>query len=83
MFSVNSHKGAYHVMFDMSLNEAVKKHIQDVDFLVIDKNVYEKYPIFSQSVDYERTFVLTAGEETKTLQNNQKTIKNDNNIQWV
>ena len=74
MFSVNSHKGAYHVMFDMSLNEVVKKYIQDVDFLVIDKNVYEKYPIFSQSVDYERTYVLTAGEETKTLQTCQELI---------
>ena len=68
MFKVSSHKGVYHIIFDMSLNKAVKKHIQDIDFLVIDKNVYEKYPIFSQSVDSERTYVLTAGEETKTLQ---------------
>ena len=42
MFSINSHKGPYRVIFDMSLRKAVEDHIQSLDFLVIDKNVYDK-----------------------------------------
>jgi len=74
MFSINSHKGPYRVIFDMSLRKAVEDHIQSLDFLVIDKNVYDKYPIFRQSVGPERTYILRAEEEAKTLQTCQELI---------
>ena len=74
MFSVNSHKGVYHVIFDMSLQKAVEDNIQSLDFLVIDKNVYDKYPIFRQSMSAERTYILKAEEEAKTLQTCQELI---------
>ncbi len=74
MFSVDSHKGKYHVVFGTPLEEAVKSCIQDTDFLVIDKCVYDKYPIFHRLIDSERIYILRAGEETKTLQTCQELI---------
>jgi 3-dehydroquinate synthase len=74
MFSVASHKGKYHVEFDASLREAVETQIQDMDFLVIDKYIYDEYSVFRNTVDPKRIYVLEALEETKTLQTCQELL---------
>jgi len=74
MFNVESHKGTYCVLFDASLQKVVKKHIHNKDFLVIDANIYNKYPIIHQNIDKDRIYIIEASEGVKTLRTCQELI---------
>jgi len=73
-FTVKSYRRDYDVSFEKLTNTLVDS-VSEKSFLFIDSNVNREYPVFSDSFDSDKIFVIEATEENKTLEYCQDILK--------
>jgi 3-dehydroquinate synthase len=73
-FTVKSYRRDYNVAFEKLTNDLIDS-VSEKSFLFIDSNVNKEYPVFSDSFDNDKVFVIEAAEENKTLEYCQNILK--------
>jgi 3-dehydroquinate synthase len=73
-FTVKSYRRDYNVAFEKLTNDLIDS-VSEKSFLFIDSNVNKEYPVFSDSFDNDKVFVIEATEENKTLEYCQNILK--------
>jgi len=71
---IKSYRRDYTVDFK-NLSAELLNSYDDNTFVIIDFNVYEKYPLFEQCFDKSKVYVIEASERTKTLKSCEDIIR--------
>ena len=70
---IKSHRREYTVDF-CNLNKELLNFYDDSTRIIIDSNIYKKYPIFKQYFDASSMYIIEASEQTKTLKTCEEII---------
>ena len=70
---IKSHRREYTVDF-CNLNKELLNFYDDNTRIIIDSNIYKKYPIFKQYFDASNMYIIEASEQTKTLKTCEEII---------
>ena len=73
-FKIKSYRGTYEVKFE-TISDSLVKQVSNKSFLLIDSNVNNHYPIFSEHFSSDKTFVIEANEKNKSLEYCQNILK--------
>ena len=70
---IKSYRREYTVDF-CNLNKELLNFYDDNTRIIIDSNIYKKYPIFKQYFDASNMYIIEASEQTKTLKTCEEII---------